>query len=150
MVCDGDQHPVEIVVGWLQDADSALLALDAPLGWPAATAEPIPLAWDIPLRERVEAIEVYPAATMLVRGGSLRGYKKPGAESARTALLDTLAPACDFQGVMEAAVRNHDCLDALACVVAGIDFLEGNAVGPRDLDIPRREGWIWFREPGHG
>lgn len=210
-VCDGDQHPVELVVDWLQDSESALLALDAPLGWPAglgralgrhsagepvmvpghllfrrltdrvvaeqtgktpldvgadriartahsallfldhvrmATAEPIPLAWDIPLQARVEAIEVYPAATMLVRGGSLRGYKKPKAESARTALLEILTPVCDFEGVKEAAVENHDCLDALACVVAGIDFLEGKAVGPKEPDIARREGWIWFREPG--
>ena len=65
-------------------------------------SEAVGYGWGIPLGDRVEAIEVYSAATMLVRGGSLRGYKKPEAESARTALLD----------------------------------------------IARREGWIWFREPG--
>ena len=48
---------------------------------------------------------------------------------ARAALLDTLAPACDFQGVMKAALENHDCLDALVCVVAGMDFLEGRLQG---------------------
>lgn len=64
------------------------------------------------------------------------------------ALLDTLASACDFEAVRESAIGNHDCLDALACVVAGMDFLEGKAVRPRQLDVAHREGWIWFREPG--
>ena len=30
-----------------------------------------------------------------------------------------------------------------------VDWLMGKAVGPKNLDIARREGWIWFREPGH-
>lgn len=211
MVCDGDQHPVEVVAGWLKDGGTALLAMDAPLGWPislgrelarhvagqpisvpsellfrrltdrvvarrtgktpldvgadriARTAhsallfldhlrkaldEPIPLAWETPLRARIEVIEVYPAATMLARGSSLRGYKKPGAEGERTRLLDDLAPSCDFEAVREAAMRNHDCLDALACVVAGLDFLQGAVVRPDEPNVARDEGWIWFHDPG--
>jgi predicted RNase H-like nuclease len=211
MVCDGDRHPAEIVVDWLGDAESALLALDAPLGWPvslgrglarhaagepipipgellfrrstdrvvaqqtgktpleigadriARTAhaallfldrlrialdEPIPLAWQIPLGNRVEAIEVYPAATLLVRGASLRGYKKAEAFLERSRLLDSMAPSCEFEAVKDAAIENHDCLDALACVVAGHDFLQGEVVEPVEPDVARREGWIWFRKPG--
>jgi len=211
MVCSGEQHPVEVVMEWLGEKKTALLALDAPLGWPvslgrelarhsagdaimipgellfrrltdrevarnvgktpleigadriARTAhsallllehvrvgigEPIPLAWETPIQDRIAAIEVYPAATMLVRGGSLRGYKKKDAVPERAKLLEGLAPSCDFQAVKEAALANHDCLDALACVVAGLEFLQGQAVSPREPDVARREGWIWFREPG--
>lgn len=211
MVCDGDRHPVEIVADWLGQEATALLAMDAPLGWPvsfgrelarhaagqpilvpgellfrrltdrvvarrtgktpldvgadriARTAhsallflddlrkaldEAIPLAWETPLQRRIEAIEVYPAATMLARGGSLRGYKKPESVGERARLLEALAASCDCDAVKDAALQSHDCLDAVACVVAGLDFLEGTAVGPGEPDVARREGWIWFREPG--
>ena len=211
MVCDGDQHPVEIVADWVGKERTALLALDAPLGWPvslgrelaqhsagepilipgellfrrstdrlvvrqigktpleigadriARTAhsallfldhlrtalhESIPLGWEPCLRNRLEAIEVYPAATMLVRGASLRGYKKKEGRAERAKLLDFLTRSCDFEVVKDAAIESHDCLDALACVVAGCDFLEGEVVKPREPDVARREGWIWFREPG--
>lgn len=210
-ICDGDRHPVEIVLDWIENQDSVLLALDAPLGWPVALGrelephsagdsilvppellfrrltdrvvaertgktpldvgadriartahsallfldhlrkalgEPIPLVWEVPLTSRLGAIEVYPAATMLARGGSLRGYKKKDALPERALLLESLSGSCEFQTVKQAAIDNHDCLDALACVVAGIDFLEGEVVHPREPGVPRREGWIWFREPG--
>jgi len=210
MVCDGDRHPVEIVADWIREEESALLALDAPLGWPAALGreleahaagdpvmvpgellfrrltdrvvaertgkiplevgadriartahaallflhhlrkelnEPIPLAWESRLHKRVEAIEVYPAATMLARGGSLLGYKKPAAIRERTRLLDALGASCECDTVRDVALGSHDCLDAVACVVAGVDFLEGAVVGPGAPDVARREGWIWFRAP---
>lgn len=210
LVCDGERHPVEIVADWIGKDDTALLALDAPLGWPvslgrelaahaagdpivvpgeilfrrltdrvvaertgktplevgadriARTAhsallfldhlrkelnEPIPLAWESRPEERIEAIEVYPAVTMLARGGSLRGYKKAEAVPERAQLLERLASSCDCDDVKDLALRSHDCLDAVACVVAGLDFLEGAVVRPGAPDVARREGWIWFREP---
>lgn len=209
MVCDGDRHPVAIVADWLGRDATALLALDAPLGWPASLGralathtagepivapgellfrritdrvvaertgktplevgadriartahaallflhhlrqeldEPIPLAWQLPLQERVEAIEVYPAATLLARGASLRGYKRPEAVEERARLLQALGASCHCDRVRDVAIGNHDCLDAVACVAAGVDFLEGAAVRPGPSDVVRREGWIWFRE----
>jgi predicted RNase H-like nuclease len=210
MVCDGDRHPVAVVADWLGGVGTALLALDAPLGWPVALGsalgthaagdpimvpgdllfrritdrvvaertgktpldvgadriartahaallflhhlrqelgEPIPLAWQAPLQERVEAIEVYPAATLLSRGASLRGYKKAESVDARAELLQVLTASCDCDRVRDTALQSHDCLDAVACVAAGVDFLQGAAVGPGRSDVVRREGWIWFREP---
>jgi hypothetical protein len=126
-------------------AHSALLFLDH---LRKAVDEPIPLAWEAPLRSRVEAIEVYPAATMLARGASLRGYKSSESANERQQLLEALAPWCEHSDVKEIAIGNHDCLDALACVVAGLDFLDGAVVKPGEPDVARREGWIWFREPG--
>lgn len=208
VVCDEGRCPVEVLAEWIGSTGTALLAIDAPLGWPvslgrelgrhdagrpinvpsellfrrttdrvvaartgktpldvgadriARTAlaalllldglrrelnESIPLAWDVPLRERVEAIEVYPAATMLTRGGSLRGYKKPHAVARRTELLRLLKASCDADGVDSQAVANDDCLDAFACAVAGLDFLQEEVLKPREPDVARREGWIWFR-----
>jgi hypothetical protein len=107
--------------------------------------EPIPLAWQAPIRQRIEVIEVYPAATMLARGASLRGYKKRAAVSERRDLLRLLAASCDGDTVVEQALGNDDCLDAFACVVAGLDFLEGAVVQPWEADVARKEGWIWFR-----
>jgi len=37
-------------------------------------------------------------------------------------------------------------LDAVLCVVAGLDFLAGAAPGPADPEAARREGWIWVKE----
>lgn len=34
-VCSPQRRPVDLIAEWLRDAKSALLALDAPLGWPA-------------------------------------------------------------------------------------------------------------------
>jgi len=200
--------PVEVILGWLDGADSALLCLDAPLGWPLALGEalvhheagdmveippdllfhratdrdvwertgkrplevgadriartahvallllgqlrralqePVPLAWGGPLPARVAAIEVYPAATLLGRGASVKGYKKRGGEGgvARTALLPVLREELDCRGAEDAAIAEPDCFDALVCVLAGLDFLEGRAIPPASLNVPRREGWIW-------
>jgi hypothetical protein len=76
-----------------------------------------------------------PSRTGLARGEHFQG---------RYAVTDLMV--CDErQHPVEVVV---DWLqDALACVVAGMDYLEGNVVRPRQLDIAYREGWIWFREP---
>ncbi|MFU8888617.1 MAG: hypothetical protein ACNA8N_08470 [Trueperaceae bacterium] len=34
-------------------------------------------------------------------------------------------------------------LDAVLCVVAGLDFLAGAALGPDDPEVALREGGIW-------
>jgi hypothetical protein len=200
--------PVEIVLGWLDGAASALLCLDAPLGWPvslgralvqhdagdaveippdllfhrvtdrdvwertgkrplevgadriARTAhvallllgqlrrglgEPVPLAWGSPLPARVTSIEVYPAATLVGRGASIRGYKERGGGGgvAREALLPVLRKELDCSGCEDAAVAEPDCFDALVCLMAGRDFLDGRAIPPVHEDVARREGWIW-------
>lgn len=202
--------PIEVVLDWLGDDGTALLALDAPLGWPssmqrelaehvagepiavpsellfrrftdrvvadrvgktpldvgadriartahwallfldhirAGLKEPVPLAWDVPLARRVEAIEVYPAATLLSRSGSLTGYKRPGGVKERARLFETVSEDIRCESVRDVAVASAHCLDALACVLAGLDFLTGVAVAPPERDVARREGWIWFKEP---
>lgn len=191
--------PAAIVSRWLQPSDTALLALDAPLGWPLALAQtltghqagagmgaaanalfrrrtddaihrrfrkrplevganfisrtavaalalleelrdengyPIPLAWNPAELERVSAIEVYPAATRLAHGSEGRGGSLEGLEQA----LDLTA----LGGRLPASA---DAVDALVCVIAAADFLQGRAPGPEDLATARQEGWIWTAEP---
>jgi hypothetical protein len=40
-----------------------------------------------------------------------------------------------------------DALDALLCVVAGLNFMDGAALGPGpdERAVAEREGWIWVR-----
>ena len=49
-----------------------------------------------------------------MRGAQLRGYKKPDALAERAGLLDLLAQSFDFEAVKDAAIKNHDCMDATA------------------------------------
>jgi hypothetical protein len=38
--------------------------------------------------------------------------------------------------------QNADALDAVVCLLAVTDFLDGRALGPIDAAIATREGWI--------
>lgn len=137
MVCDGDRHPVEVVAEWIGGEETVLLALDAPPGWAVSLG-----------RELAKHAAGHPIVVPGELLASLRGYKSSESVSERQQLLEALAPWCEHSDVKDTAIRNHDCLDALACVVAGVDFLEGAVVSPGEPYVARREGWIWFREPG--
>ena len=113
--------------------------------------EPVPLAWGTPLGSRAAAIEVYPAATLLSHGCSLQDYKKKAeGRAARNRIYAILEEklVCDPKCIT--AVDNADAIDAIACVLAGIDFLDGKAVPPIDLPLAQQEGWIWVRPPHRG
>jgi hypothetical protein len=96
----------------------------------------IPLAWRADWEEKYAAIEVYPAATRLAFGAT-RGTRP----------LEGLDELFEF-GVAPLPASPH-AQDAILCVLAGADFLRGDAVGPSEaqMDRARREGWIWARAP---
>lgn len=197
------------VAGWMAEAPRTLLALDAPLGWPAPLADglqghragmalaglpnalfrratdrsvharlgklplevgadriartahaalallgvlrrrtglALPLAWD-PGLEHPAVIEVYPAATLRACGLPASGYKRPADAAVRRAILGGLHAHLSIPASLEATLLgNADVLDATACLLAGLDFLRGQAVPPPDAATARREGWIWVRE----
>jgi hypothetical protein len=206
--CRGLQTPLEILESWMDGNQRALIALDAPLGWPSAlsralsshsagkairvppnvlfrrvtdrlvaertgktpldvgadriartahsallfldelrrgTGESIPLAWERISPNRVTAIEVYPAATLLMHGLSWRGYKARGGTKERKAIIEVVGRCLDCTPLLEMEAIGVDAFDAVVCVLAGADFLEGNAEGPDDVDVAKREGWIWVR-----
>ena len=106
-------------------------------------ATPIPLAWSPEISE-ITAIEVYPAATLVAHGIQSTGYKAPGQEAARKEILADLREWISIGTREEAVPRAHaDALDAVVCLLAAKDFLEGRAMPPVDLASARREGWIW-------
>ena len=202
--------PATIVASWLEGTPGALLAIDAPLGWPkqlgpslvgheaggaltpkadvlfhretddaierelkkrplevganliARTAHAalsfleelrrltgltVPLAWDREERAPVSAIEVYPAATLRAHGIEAGEYKKASQIAGRQGILERLGAHVALPSDMRLLEASADALDAVVCVVAGADFLEGRAVSPTDRASARKEGWIWAPRP---
>lgn len=105
----------------------------------------IPLAWGPSYAERLAAIEVYPAATLIGYGITVNGYKKKEAIAERKALIGSLRLVVDLPEEQTAMERSADALDAGVCVLAGADFLLGQSYSPPDEELARHEGWIWVR-----
>jgi len=199
---------VKTVVDWISHAESCLLALDAPLGWPMPmgrelvahqagevvatppndlfrretdrdvqrrfrktpldvgadriartahaalsllgelrkrTGQPIPLLWEHDRGPGTAAIEVYPAATLLAHGTPASSYKKTTQRPVRTRIAEALGTVLTLPQNVDPMLNDADCLDAVVCVLAAVDFVEGRAVPPSDVSTARREGWIWVR-----
>lgn len=104
----------------------------------------LPLAWE----PGPGVIEVYPAAVLLAHHLSERGYKKPEQTARRLELLKALSPHWDLPVQLHQQAANHtDLLDALLCLLGGVDFLTGRCLPPEDLELAQKEGWIWFVPP---
>ena len=104
----------------------------------------IPLAWT-PEYSGVAAIEVYPAATLRTRGLQASGYKKRSQTVERERMVEGLGVRIVRTEDHRRMVESADALDAAVCVLAGADFLRGEAMEPRDRVRAEKEGWIWFR-----
>jgi hypothetical protein len=106
---------------------------------------PIPMAWSPSYSERVAAIEVYPAATLIANGIPDTGYKKKDKIAERKAILGDLERILQLPDDRAAMELSADALDAAVCVLAGLDFLRGDAYKPEDPELAKHEGWIWVR-----
>jgi len=42
---------------------------------------------------------------------------------------------------------NDDALDAVVCLLAGYDYMQGEVMRPDDQALAQKEGWIWVRQP---
>lgn len=207
----GLSNPTQFIADAMQMSIPVLLALDAPLGWPAPMGEEladhyaadrvsvppnmifrrdtdrfvkktigkqsldvgadriartawsavnllaevrrltgsnIPLAWSSGMIHESSCIEVYPAATLEAQGLSSRGYKgnKPVHCESRKNLFAKLNVTLELADYLKrTAVSNDDAFDSLICLLAAVDFLEGKAMRPENIDTARKEGWIWVR-----
>lgn len=115
-----------------------------------ATGLAVPLAWSPGQPTEVSAIEVYPAATLIAHGLPSKSYKQSTNESKnkRHKLVERLADIVELnEPTCKEMVARHDLLDAAVCVIAGVDFAEGDVVEPlsEEIDQAKREGWIWFK-----
>lgn len=100
----------------------------------------IQLAWHNRLTEPA-CIEVDPAATLVAHEVPSRGYK--GGDLAnqerRATILDRLMSWIMIPDVIkEVAIANDHVLDAIICLLAGADFLNGACDGPADAEVARR------------
>lgn len=110
------------------------------------TGSIVPLAWSPDLEPGLAAIEVYPAATLRAHGIREAGYKRPEQRDARKEILSGLKDRLAFDTEASLIESNADALDAVVCVLAGVDFLRGEAVPPIDQTAATAEGWIWVRK----
>ncbi|TQE98739.1 MAG: DUF429 domain-containing protein [Spiribacter salinus] len=108
--------------------------------------ETIPLAWE-PALEGVQAIEVYPAATLAAHGISGSGYKAKTGQQARERMLSAVRKRLSIDAVIPDIGRSSDGIDAVLCALAAQDFLTGLALPPERAVSPKTEGWIWVRDP---
>ena len=107
-------------------------------------AAPIPLAWSRTI-SGIAAVEVYPAATLVAHGIRSSGYKAPGQRAERHEILTALRSSISLRAHASLLETHADVLDAVVCLLAAKDFLEGRAMDPENRAVARREGWIWAR-----
>lgn len=138
-------------VGADRIARTALAALELLGTIRKLSAFEIPLAWKPDFHEKAAAIEVYPAGTLVSYGLLSIGYKKKEQRANRQEILAGLRKLVPVKADLTLAEEDANVLDAIICVLAGIDFLAGNALAPNDalppisIDMAQKEGWIWIR-----
>lgn len=136
-------------VGADRIARVARSALELLEGLRNASGEEIPLLWQPRLEGRAGAIEVYPKATLKAHGLAIGGYKGPRSEHriVREDLVTALGQRVSLDPDPDPMIADDDLLDAAVCVLAGHDFLTGNARAPSNFESCPTEGWIWARDP---
>ena len=171
--------PLDIGADRIARVARSALELLGRLEIPGDRQPAVPLLWNPRDLERLGAIEVYPRLTLRHLPGSgktdLR-YKRMGrgsepAQATRRKIVDKLLPArLTFNENQLRLARpkgrsldyDHNRIDAVLCVLAGLDFLLAESVGPEHPEvaawlaeetgtppaasvdeITASEGWIW-------
>lgn len=111
----------------------------------SALSRPVPLAWSAHAVGGIAAIEVYPAATLSAHGIRSAGYKKPEHVAERREIVDALRTRLALPDDIGLLEDDADALDAVVCLLAAKDFVEGQSVSPDDAQLAEQEGWIWSR-----
>jgi predicted RNase H-like nuclease len=138
-------------VGADRIARTALAALELLGSIRKLTGLEIALAWKPEYPENAAAIEVYPAGSLVSYGLTSKGYKKKEQKEVRQDILKGLREHARLPFDLTLAEEDANVLDAIMCVLAGSDFLAGNALTPSDASPPvlvdqaKKEGWIWIK-----
>lgn len=45
--------------------------------------------------------------------------------------------------------ESDDALDAAICIMAAVDFAKETVYKPENIEVARKEGWIWFNQTKH-
>jgi predicted RNase H-like nuclease len=105
----------------------------------------IPLAWEPELKSNISVIEVYPAATSKQLGICSDVYKKKENTVERNEILSSLSQTIRFNTDTSHLIKDDDVLDAAVCVLAGSHFLRNQSMPPVDLELAKKEDWIWVK-----
>jgi predicted RNase H-like nuclease len=105
--------------------------------------DPVPLAWAPTFADRLAAIEVYPAATLVAHSIRSDSYKERKDVVERREIIRALSREIELAVDEPVLEDKPDALDAAVCLLAGKDFLVGRAMPPEDGELARFEGWIW-------
>jgi predicted RNase H-like nuclease len=178
-ICSRERPAVSVVANWLAGAPEALVAIDAPLGWPVSlaralrdhkagdalaatpnemfrretdrfvkrqigktpldvgadriartahaalgilgdlrnvTGAAVPLGWNPGSLTGIAAIEVYPAATLVVHGFRSSGYKEPQQIDERAEIVSELGGVLVLPADTSHMTSNADVLDAVVWI----------------------------------
>ncbi len=116
------------------------------------TRQSIPLLWTPVFEAGINAIEVYPAATLKAHKMKSEGYKGEKGKTNRIAILDKLKNHIELpDDDMDLMTNNDNALDAVVCVLATVDFLKQDVIKPEEsqIKLARKEGWIWVKNLSH-
>lgn len=112
----------------------------------ALTKKIINLTWDSKELNDISVIEVYPAATLGSYGILSEGYKDKTQTSARREIVNCISKHIKIENEFKILENNADALDSAVCLLAAKDFLKGNVYCPENIDLAKKEGWIWVKE----
>lgn len=112
------------------------------------TCETIPLAWGPAIGPGVYAIEVYPAATLKAYLHDVPGYKGAKGHVARQAVVRFLDARMRLPAEASLMETSDDALTRPCACLPVRNLLGSRALKPAGLELARKEGWIWVREPG--
>ncbi|MEG3638033.1 DUF429 domain-containing protein [Magnetococcus sp. PR-3] len=110
----------------------------------------VAMLWHPAETPKIGLLETYPAAVIRQRGYASQGYKKEDAHAKQTRLqmVKAVAEEIDMPAHLHTVMSqtDHD-LDALLCLLATKDFLQGKALPPPKDHLAqiKKEGWIWFQ-----
>jgi hypothetical protein len=110
----------------------------------------LPLVWKQCMPEKNSVIEVYPAGTLMAWKLCPTGYKGHSQCKTRENLLESLEKiGVRTKGHEDGCLDCDHQLDAVLCLLAGWDFLQGMCLEPpaEMKETIRKEGWIWVRVP---
>ena len=102
----------------------------------------IPLAWDPNEIKQTSAIEVYPAATLIARNVK-KSYSSENAGEERLNMVRQLGLSIEQQALRKLVEESPHAFDAVVCVMAASDFLQGSCIPVVDMAKAKKEGWIW-------
>ncbi|CAJ2376467.1 MAG: DUF429 domain-containing protein [Gammaproteobacteria bacterium] len=155
------KRPLDVGANFIARTAHAALALLGELR--EKTGKKIRLAWTPGVPKNTQAIEVYPAATLIAHAGKDAAKidkkfkslsKKEKLLKKKEKILEKIKSAAFLDAKIKEQVfadeSEQHVLDAVLCVLAAADFVRRDVIKPANCATRRRakkEGWIWVKSP---